>query len=575
MNYILIADYLTQNSYQVQLTDKCLHVVLTVGVNEINLTHSLLPNEYLTGMPYFLIEQPRLLGEIAHIGILSDKNGVEYGCFCVNTPDSISINFERPELVFKETLDRYKQRLEEVLLNEQFNREEQIREFQASWNHIVDRNKTPLLSTTKDGTYELIDILKPAENQKTGFSSYYLAHSKNTEINIFIDHISQYERGINRKAFKGFILPLSILNPAPMSQTDLPAWYIECIDKLRVNDFTQFSHDKSSYKAYEFWVVFNAPTPSGITWFAVHLQSKQKKGLLPVTLRDIEKWEITAIPLVVLNKDLLLPRSGGNTSLCNKRVLIIGAGSVGGEIAEKLGKTGIGYLDIIDPDIFSMDNLYRHTLSISSLNQSKSQALAFELSIRNPWLQARSFGHYLLNIDLADLKSVNYDLIVLAIGNPTHERLFFKRLKDANINIPILNTWVEGYGVGGHAVLSIPNKQGCLYCAYIDVPSRTHGLNSNLNFLQPNQDLTINHGGCGSAFLPYSGIAASQTAIMASDLVIQFLLDEVKDSTKISWKGSNSEALKQNLLLTDRYYRFVQSLEPLPLHNTYCDICDE
>lgn len=574
MNYTLITDYLTQNSYHVELTDKNLRVVLDVGKNRINLIHPLLADEYLTGMPYFLIEQPRLLGELAHVGVFTD-NEVEYGCFCVNTPDSISINFERPELVFKETLDRYKQRLEEVLLNEQFNREEKIREFQASWNHIVDSNRAPLLSTSKDGAYEFIDIIKPVPNKKYGFGSYFLASSKNTEINSYIDFLSTYERSKPKVFFKGFILPLSVLNPAPMRQIDLPKWYIECLNNICADNLIEFKQDKSSYKAYEFWIIFNAPTVSGITWFAVHLQSKQKKELLPVTHKDVDKWEITAIPLVVLNKDLLLPRSGGNISLCNKRVLIIGAGSVGGEIVEKLGKTGIGYLDIIDPDIFSMDNLYRHTLNISSLNQSKSQALAFELSIRNPWLQARSFGHYLLNIDLADLKSVHYDLIVLAIGNPTHERLFFKKLKDAKINIPIINTWVEGYGIGGHAVLSIPNQRGCLYCAYIDIPSRTHGLNSNLNFLQPNQDLTINHGGCGSAFLPYSGIAASQTAIMASDLVIQFLLGEVKDSTKISWKGSNREVLKQNLLLTDRYYRFAQSLQPLPLHNTYCDICDE
>lgn len=575
MNYTLISDYLAQNSYQVELTDKNLCVVLDVGENRINLIHPLLSDNYLTGMPSFLIEQPRLLGQRAHIGIFSDKKGIEYGHFCVNTPDSVSINFEKPELVFKETLDRYKNRLEEVLLDEQFNREEQIREFQASWYHIVDRNKAPLLSTTKDGTYEFIDILKPTSNQKFGFSSYYLAHSKNTEINVFIDRLSQYERGTNRKTFKGFILPLSVLNPAPMSQTDLPEWYIECIKKLNVSDLTQFNQDKSSYKAYEFWVVFNAPTPSGITWFAVHLQSKQKKELLPVTLKDVEKWKITAIPLVVLNKELLLPRSGGNTSLSDRRVLIVGAGSVGGEIAEKLGKTGIGYLDIIDPDIFSMDNLYRHPLSIPSLNQSKSEALAMNICIKNPWIHAQGFGDYLLDIDANLFKSRCIDLIILAIGNPTHERLFFKKLKDANINIPILNTWVEGYGIGGHAVLSIPNKRGCLYCAYIDVSSRTHGLNSNLNFLQPNQNLTINHGGCGSAFLPYSGLAASQTAIMASNLAIKFLQDEVTDSVKTSWKGSKSDALKYNFTLTDRYYRFEQSLQLLPLHNTYCDICDE
>lgn len=575
MNYQSIVNYLTENTYQVQLTDEYLNVILAVGIHRIKLTHYLLKNNYLTGMPIFIIENPRLLGELAHIGISCDDRGVEYGYFCVNTPDSVSINFEMPEVVFKETLDRYKKRFEELLLNEEFNHEEKIREFQASWWHLINKTEVPILSTTKDGSYEFIDILKPVDKQKTGFGSYYLAQSKNTEINEYINFLSRYARVSNRKPFKGFILPLSTITPAPTSQTDLPKWYVESINKISASDITRFNLDKLLNKAYEFWIIFNAPTPSGITWFAVHLQNRQRKAILPTSLDDIDKWQIKAVPLVVLNKELLLPRSGGNTSLCDKRVLLVGAGSVGGEIAEKLGKSGIGGLDIIDPDIFSMDNLYRHTLNMYSLNQSKSQALALEVCIRNPWLQVNACQDYLLNIDSSILVDSKYDLIILAIGSPTHERLFFKKLKNSSINIPIINTWVEGFGVGGHAVLSIPNQQGCLYCAYIDIPNRKHGLNSNLNFLQPNQDLTVNHGGCGSAFLPYSGLAASQTAIMASDLATKFLLGEVKDSTKISWKGSKITALAHNLELTDRYNLFEQSLQFLPLHNIYCDICHE
>ncbi len=131
----------------------------------------------------------------------------------------------------------------------------------------------------------------------------------------------------------------------------------------------------------------------------------------------------------------------------------------------------------------------------------------------------------------------------------------------------------EGYGIGGHAILAMPGSKGCWHCAYVDLNALTRGLTSNLNFLKPGQGVMRNLGGCGTQFLPYSGIAASCTATMAADLSVRFLAGEVMTSSKVSWKGGDAEAMRASREVTWRYRYFGESLRILPLHDENCDLC--
>ena len=267
-----------------------------------------------------------------------------------------------------------------------------------------------------------------------------------------------------------------------------------------------------------------------------------------------------------------MPRSGANLELEEKSVLMVGCGSVGGEIVYKLGAAGIGKMVLCDPDIYTIDNIYRHVLSDHFIDCNKALALSLELDSKFPWIKTQ----YELR-KLLDLRNTNYlnsfDLIVIAIGSPTHERLFHDFLVQNQIKTPVINTWLEGYGIGGHAVLDLQNANGCLRCAYVDLQTGARGLSSNLNFLDPDQDLTINHAGCGELFLPYNSINAAQTALIATNLAIDTLLGNVTSSSKVSWKGDCSDATSHGFSVTHRYTCFDKSLQILPLYNEDCDIC--
>ena len=74
--------------------------------------------------------------------------------------------------------------------------------------------------------------------------------------------------------------------------------------------------------------------------------------------------------------------------------------------------------------------------------------------------------------------------------------------------------------------------------------------------------------------LPFSGIAASQTATMTADLAVRFLAGEVTASSRVSWQGSDVEAGRMSLATTYRYRRFKESLKLLPLQDANCGVCD-
>lgn len=231
-------------------------------------------------------------------------------------------------------------------------------------------------------------------------------------------------------------------------------------------------------------------------------------------------------------------------------------------------------MTISDPEEFSEDNLYRHALSIRDLGLLKSQALAREIALKHPWAKVTPRDRLLET--LRDPRVLQpFDLVAVAIGSPTVERIFAEYCRRKALGVPVMNCWLEGHGIGGHAILATPRTKGCWHCAYVDPKTLKRGLTSNLSFLKPGQVVMRRQGGCGTQFLPYSGIAASYTAAMAANLAIRFLAGDVTCSSKVSWKGDGAEAKRAGLDVTWRYRRFGESLQILPLHDRNCDLCGQ
>ena len=77
-----------------------------------------------------------------------------------------------------------------------------------------------------------------------------------------------------------------------------------------------------------------------------------------------------------------------------KRVLLLGCGSLGAPVAELLARAGIGHLTVVDMELFEPENTARHILGFSSVNQSKALELAARLRREIPGISVK--GHFAL-----------------------------------------------------------------------------------------------------------------------------------------------------------------------------------
>ena len=573
MDYKAITQYLVKQGFRAGLEccDGVFYLVVDVNFGDFNikLVHAAVSE--ISALPQFLLKNAALYGALAHV-LNIDQTG--YGHICVGDRDSISVNFEQPHLAMKASLQRHIELVRKAIENPEWNEQELVREFIANWNAILDPSDFHLILAAKEKHLEPIEVFNPIKRSGFGYASFYVGITEQVSDLSEFSSISLTNTAGRLSAGEGYVIPLGTLTPPPISREALPNWYAMAIVSLPAAELFRLEKMVSCRRTHRFWLVFNGDTSSGTAWFGIHLSPRGNgKRTLPLKYTNLKDWWIKPIRVTVFNKERVLPRGGASTSLSDKSVLLVGCGSVGGEIAYKLASSGVGELVLVDPDNFSLDNIYRHVLDECLIGIGKALGLSLRIKSKHPWTKCRHFSNRLLDFRHKDILQ-NFDVMVIAIGSPTHERLFHDFLVENSILLPVINTWVEGYGVGGHATLDLPRSKGCLRCAYIDQSDLSRGLASNLNFLEPNQDVTVNHAGCGDLFLPYSTLNAAQTAIIAADLAIGCLSGVVSESCKVSWKGDASDAQKAGLQTTHRYQVFEKSLQRLPLYDKHCDICN-
>lgn len=569
MSYQTIHAYLIDNGFDVKLTGKLdpkfMEINFSIREKTVTLTH--ICQSEIKKLPAFCLKDYKQYGRLGHVTPFKDQNSI-YASVCIADKDSLSVNYDNPNLAFEESINRHIDLLTRLITDPEWNRQEILREFYANWSTLCTNDSPELVCAVKK-EFEELDILGPVKGSFIGINSKYIGLSES------LADLDDYNYLVNQKtkdrtsAGIGFNIPLDHVTPAPYPNEGLADWYLDNINQIDLPDY--MVHKRNNI----FWLIFNADTPSGRNWWGLKLHYKKNaKKTLPKKVEQLENWSIEPVHVQIFSKERIMPRGGADLNLDKKSVLLVGCGSVGGEIATKIAAAGVGQLGLVDIDTYTIDNLYRHVLPDYLLGCPKSLAMKYFLSEKFPWTKIKEEAIDLLGIREKGLIE-SYDVMIIAIGAPTTERLFHDFLTKEKIKTPVIFTWLEGYGIGGHAILDIPGSPGCLQCAYYDNVEQSRGLSPNINFLEPNQDVSINYAGCGEAFIPYNASSAAQTAIIATNLAIDYLLGNRQSSTKVSWKGDSRLAEKQNLEITHHYTQFNQSLMYLALHNRYCDLCND
>jgi molybdopterin-synthase adenylyltransferase len=289
--------------------------------------------------------------------------------------------------------------------------------------------------------------------------------------------------------------------------------------------------------------------------------------------------ELTPIQLMRMDKEYLLPRSGANPGLSGKKVALIGCGAVGGFVALELVRMGILNLTLIDPDDLSGDNTFRHVLGQQGSGRNKAVALKEEIERKFPYVSIQAISLAAEQALVAGCFHPRaFDLIVVAIGAPMTSLHLNKLFHDRSGTPPTLFTWLEAYGIGGHALLTLNGcRQGCLACLFTPLTEEDEGTGDRSSFAAKGQVFAKDLRGCGMSFTPFGSLAAVRTAALAVELAGQALSGAITGNPLRSWKGDAQEFLHTGYCVSDRYRLSAEELfkQRFLYMNPRCPVCGQ
>lgn len=133
-------------------------------------------------------------------------------------------------------------------------------------------------------------------------------------------------------------------------------------------------------------------------------------------------WEKAGLFLIP-SEENLFSRSKGILEigiLKDKRVMIVGLGSFGSQIAIELAKAGVGNFALMDFDRVELHNLSRHTATVHDLGRLKTNVIEEAILGKNPYAKVEKFPVN-INEDLPLLyeQVEKADLVICATDNNT------------------------------------------------------------------------------------------------------------------------------------------------------------
>lgn len=507
-------------------------------------------------LPVIFLERYDVLGFIPHVE--------PSGRICYLEKESIYINTEQPKAVFEASIGLAIKTLLDGISG--MNSEDFREEFHVFW----ERNK----SISPINVMSFIDI----ENVPVKVNLL-----KTSKTAIIFDEDLNVQR--QREIFFKNKSPMSksgILLPLELDSGIIPPRYDE---QWNVDQFINWLKPNVSAKNWSVlvdqilkvrperfeYLILGVPRKTGAT-ILVGIQFRPKKGTSHPILVENTNWGLKLLRVNRLDNESILPRGGANLSLQNKKVLIVGCGSVGSHLAIMLSKTGIGHLGLVDDDVLKLENVQRYAIGLEYAGKKKVHGL--ETFLKKNYLNVKvfSFDKKIEDLIMANGEIIEkYDVVISASGDPTIN--LFLNIWLRNKKIPFIVGWNEPFGIGGHSQISLPNISGCYRCLFRD----TYNI-SSFAAKEQSKPFHRKHLGCGEVYTPYSALDSVRTGELMARLTTKYLLGKLTKPEILSWKGDNQDFKVAGFETSTRYERQTQdemNEKRFEFVNNNCPHCKE
>ena len=160
----------------------------------------------------------------------------------------------------------------------------------------------------------------------------------------------------------------------------------------------------------------------------------------------------------------VLPEIGeeGQRRLAQAKILVVGCGALGTNIAEVLARAGIGRITLVDHDLVELSNLQRQVLMTEAdVGERKARAVAEALAKVNSQIEVT---HEVARVEANNVERLidNVDLVLDGFDNLPSRYL----LNDACVKHGIAWVFAAVAGTYGMTMPILPGKGPCLRCLF-------------------------------------------------------------------------------------------------------------
>jgi len=411
------------------------------------------------------------------------------------------------DLSYTKKIEFLLDRLERLLNLSGIDQEKEFqKEFSHYWNASVSIKFTPHIYFTNDSELSCVN--------------YYL---KNGKYRVLTKDKKLNDMGGWKKTKdKGFLIPIVNKNNI-LPPTKSTKWTVQNllnilqnpqINKISSNVYNKLK--KTVIRSKKIDLYFSLPFENSrnlIFGCRVKYKNSGSKLFFDKLIDDVVEIE----PFFLLREDFdYLNQSIGNVVL-EKKVAIIGCGSLGSYVASELIKSGVRDLVLVDEDIFSNENTFRHILPHRMKIVNKALALKYTLEGIHPEIAVESITKKFEEKDVNTIISdKNVDILIFCIGSTDEQRKLSKALKASEVECAILYSWLESNGEDSRTIGIPKNSSGCFNCTKKEVesifPSRT----------ESDEEFWISDG-CGGTRVKYGNrtlLAATNGLLEAFDKII-------------------------------------------------------
>lgn len=222
-------------------------------------------------------------------------------------------------------------------------------------------------------------------------------------------------------------------------------------------------------------------------------------------------------------------RAGDGHGLAEKRVIVLGCGSLGSGVARILLQSGLGRLLLVDPDTFNWVNLGRHELGAESVRSNKATALGERFRPMYPHAREILAEPHSWQAMLRHNPEVfrECDLVLSLIGDWNAESALndLQRAGTGQLAAPIVYGWLEEEAGSAHA-LAIDTIGPCFRC----------GFNSTGRIFIPTTEWPKRGpAGCGGPTSIYGAADLAPAQAVVAGLAIDLLLSRAAAPVRRVW----------------------------------------